>query len=305
MTLIWAERRRARIDRLCAGRGFRLDALRGLVRSPAAVTGAGIVGGFVLLALLGPLLAPHAAADVVPQLQRGLGPVAIPGPQPGIPLGADQFGRDFLSRMLLAARPTLLVCVAATLVGLLAGVAVGAAAGALGGWVDAVLMRGVDALLAIPGLLIAVAVAVLAVRPSAATVILAVGLVGVPVFARLARGSLVGQLRSDHVLAASTRGIPAGTVVLRHVLPGACGPVLVQIPQALAMALLDVAVLSFLGLGDSDPGRADWGTLLAQAQDHLDVRPMLAAAPAMALAVVALGATLLGESLRLVLERGR
>lgn len=306
MTMIWVERRTARIDRLSTGHSLSVDALRGLVHNPAAIIGAGILGAFTLLALLAPLLAPHGAAEVIPQLQRELRVDVIPGPRAGFLLGSDQLGRDFLSRMLMAARQTLVIGAAATALALVLGTAVGAAAGACGGWADALLMRSTDALLAIPGLLLAVAIALLAARPSAATVIVAVGLVGVPVFARLMRGALVAQRTSDHVLAATTRGIPVGALVVRHVLPGALGPVFVQVPLTAAAVLLDVAALSFLGLGDTDPGRAEWGSMLAQAQSYLDVRPALAVGPAVAIILVALGCTLLGESLRAALDtRGR
>lgn len=306
MTMIWVERRTARIDRMCTGHSLSVEALRGLVRNPAAITGVVILTAFLLLALLAPLLAPHGAAEVIPQLQREMRPDLIPGPRAGFLLGSDQLGRDFLSRMLLAARQTLVVGAAATGLALVLGTAIGAAAGAFGGWADTLLMRGTDALLAIPGLLLAIAVALLAARPSAVTVIVAVGLVGVPVFARLMRGALVAQRASDHVLAATTRGIPPRAVVVRHVLPGALGPVFVQVPMTAAAVLLDVAALSFLGLGDVDPGRAEWASMLAQAQPFLDVRPALAVGPAVAIVLVALGCTLLGESLRSALDtRGR
>ncbi|HVL83164.1 MAG TPA: ABC transporter permease [Pseudonocardia sp.] len=306
MATTWLERRRSRIDGLAQGRSLGAEALRRLRRNPVAITGAVIIGAFVIVAVLAPLLAPHGAAEAFPELQENLRPGRIPGPQEGFPLGSDQLGRDFLSRMILAARQTLLVGVLATLIGLVIGLVIGTLAGAFGGWVDTLLMRVTDVLLAIPSLLLAISVAALAASPSQTTVIIAVSAVAVPIFARLLRGSMLAQRESDHVVAATALGVKRRAVVLRHMLPNAVGPVIVQATLTLATAILDAAALSFLGLGDADPGRAEWGLMLAQAQAYLDVRPALALYPAIAIIVVALGFTLLGESLREALDpKGR
>jgi peptide/nickel transport system permease protein len=306
VTTTWAERRRARIDDLAGGRSLSSEAFRRLRHDPMAITGAVIVGVFVIVAAFAPLIAPHGAAESFPQLQENLRPGSIPGPQDGFPLGSDQLGRDFLSRLILAAQQTLLVGVLATLIGLAAGIVIGTVAGALGGWADTLLMRITDVLLAIPSLLLAVSVAALAASPSQTTVIVAVAIVGVPIFARLLRGSMLAQRESDHVVAATALGVKRSAVVLRHMLPNAIGPVIVQATLTLATAILDAAALSFLGLGDADPARAEWGLMLAQAQTYLDVRPALAFFPAAAIILVALGFTLLGESLREALDpKGR
>ena len=306
MITTWARRRKDRIDDLAAGRSLTSEALARLRHDPVAITGAVLVGAFVVIAVLSPILAPHGPAETFPELQRDLRPGNIPGPRPGFPLGSDQLGRDFFSRMILASPRTLLVGVFATLIGVAAGIVIGTVAGAFGGWVDTLLMRITDVLLAIPSLLLAISVAALAASPSQTTVIIAVAIVGVPIFARLLRGSLLAQRHSDHVVAATALGVRRPAVVLRHMLPNAIGPVIVQATLALATAILDAAALSFLGLGDTDPARAEWGLMLAQAQAYLDVRPALAFFPAVAIIAVALGFTLLGESLREVLDpKGR
>jgi peptide/nickel transport system permease protein len=302
MTTAWAQRRKDRIDDLAGGRSLTSEALRRLRRDPVALVGGVIVGLFVLVALFSSVLAPHGAAETFPQLQENLRPGSIPGAQEGFPLGSDQLGRDFLSRMVLASQQTLLVGVLATLIGLVVGIVIGTIAGAFGGWVDTVLMRITDVLLAVPSLLLAISVAALAASPSQTTVIIAVAIVGVPIFARLLRGSMLSQRNSDHVVAATALGVKRPAVVLRHMLPNAIGPVIVQATLTLATAILDAAALSFLGLGDADPGRAEWGLMLAQAQTYLDVRPALAFYPAFAIIVVALGFTLLGEALREALD---
>jgi peptide/nickel transport system permease protein len=256
------------------------------------------VGLFLLVAVLAPWLAPHDPFVTFPELKAQLRADDIPGPQPGFPLGSDEFGRDLLSRLIAGSTQSLLVGVVATAIGLAAGMVVGGVAGAVGGWVDTVLMRLTDIMLSVPGLLLAISIAALAGRPSQATVILAVALVSVPVFARLLRGAMLAQRHSEHVLAATALGVRRRTIVARHMLPNSLGPVIVQATLTLATSILDAAALSFLGLGDPDPARAEWGVMLGNAQRYLDVRPELAFWPAGAIIAVALGFTLLGEGLR-------
>ena len=135
------------------------------------------------------------------------------------------------------------------------------------------------------------------------SVLLAVSMIGVPIFARLLRGSMLTQRSSDHVLAATSLGVRRGAIVFRHMLPNSLAPVIVQATLTLATAILEAAALSFLGLGDPDPSRAEWGLMLGKASHQfLDIRPELAYYPAIAIIIVALGFTLLGESLREALD---
>lgn len=298
--------RRRRVDALARLAGPDAGAWRRLAHDPAAVTGAVIVVAFVVLALVAPWVAPHDPHVVFDALRAQLRADAIPGAQPGFPLGSDELGRDLLSRLIHGARQSLLVGVLATTTGLAAGLVVGGVAGAMGGWVDTVLMRLTDVLLSVPGLLLAISIAALAGRPSQWTVIIAVGTVGVPVFARLLRGAMLAQRHSEHVVAATALGLHRRTIVFGHLLPNSVGPVIVQATLMLATSIIDAAALSYLGLGDTDPARAEWGLMLGNAQRYLDVRPELAFYPAAAIVVAALGFTLLGESLREVLDpRGR
>jgi peptide/nickel transport system permease protein len=307
MTIL-QRRRRDRIDALAGvgagdgGQSLLAEAGSRLRRNPVALVGAGIIVVFLLVAVFAPLLAPHGAEESFEQLRAALRPDAIPRAMPGFPLGSDQNGRDELSRMILASQQTLLVGVLATLFGLVAGMLIGMLAGAFGGWLDAVLMRLTDVLLAFPSLLLAISVAALATRASQTTVIIAVAVVSVPVFARLLRGAMLAQRSADYVLAATALGVRRRDVVLRHMLPNSVGPVIVQATLVLASSILDAAALSFLGLGDADPGRAEWGLMLATAQGFIDVRPELAFYPAAAIIVVALGFTLFGEALREALD---
>jgi len=298
-----AEYKKERLDKLAAASadtgGVSLwgDALRRLSRNPVAIIGAVIIGLFILLAIFAPLLTGHDPyARQLIEVRANSG--EIPGPQPGFPLGVDQEGRDFLARLIIASRQTLLVGVFATLIGLAIGTVIGSLAGAFGGWVDTLAMRFVDIMLAIPSLLLAISLVAMVQHPNQWTIIIAVAIVQTPIFARLLRGTMLAQRESDHVLAARALGVRRHSIVLRHMLPNAMSPVIVQATLALATSILDAAALSFLGLGDPNPDRAEWGLMLAQAQRFLDASKILAIWPAVAIILVALGFTLLGESMR-------
>ncbi|RZS44967.1 peptide/nickel transport system permease protein [Herbihabitans rhizosphaerae] len=304
MTTIMPKRRKDKVDELAkaAGTSLTAQAFKRMRRSPVAITGAVIVALFLLMAIFAPLLTPKDPYFRYPELFTIKTPNFIPGSMPGFLFGSDEFGRDFFSRVLVASQQTLLVGVLATLIGLSIGMVIGGLAGAFGGWVDTVLMRLVDVMLSVPSLLLAISIAALAAQPSQWTVIIAVSIVTVPIFARLLRGAMLAQRSSDHVLAATAVGIRRRTIVLRHMLPNSMGPVLVQATLTLATAILEAAALSFLGLGDPDTDRAEWGLMLANAQRYLEVRPELAFYPAIAIIIVALGFTLLGESMREALD---
>lgn len=273
-----------------------------LRREPVFLIGATITVLFILLAIFSPWIAPHdpAARLLIDQVRQQSNP--IPGPQPGFPLGADNVGRDLLSRLLVGARQTLIVGVFATLFGLIGGLTLGILAGAIGGWVDATVMRAVDVLLSIPSLLLAVSIAALASRPSQWTVIIAIAVVQVPIFARLLRGSMLAQRSSDHVLAARSLGVRRKAIVFRHMLPNSLSPVIVQATLVVATAIIDAAALSFLGLGNPDDSKPEWGAMLGTSQRYIYDNPQLAFYPALCIVLVALGFTLMGESLRQALD---
>lgn len=284
------------------------DALRRLRRSPAAIVGAAIVVTFVVIAIVGPLLVPH---DPIAQTWRGEiseARGAFPGPRAENWLGVDHLGRDEFSRLIVGARQTLIVGVVSTLLGLAVGVLVGGIAGAaagLGGragrWIDSFIMRIVDMLLAVPSLLLAVSIAAL-LGQSLATVMIAIGLVSVPIFARLLRGAMLAQSESEYVTAAVALGVPQWKIAWSHLLPNSVGPVIVQATLTLATAIIEAAALSFLGLGNADAAIPEWGVMLADAQRYLSVRPEWAIYPSVGIIVIALGFTLLGESMREALD---
>src|SRR5690606_497925 len=275
------------------------QAFRRMRTSPIAILGAVIVLAFVLVALLAPWLAPYPAqATPGRDLIR---PTMIPGPSAEFPLGLDRFGSDVLSQLIWGARASLVIGVVSTLLGLAGGVAVGLLAGAFGGWVDTAVMRFVDLMLAIPSLLLAVSIAAIAGQNNT-SIIIAIGVVQIPIFARLLRGSMLAQRKEDYVLAARSLGLTRGTVTMSHVLPNSLGPVIVQATLVLATAVIEAAALSFLGLGGGRPTEAEWGRMLTGAQAELSIAPRLALLPGLCISITALGFTLLGESLREALD---
>ena len=301
--------RRQRIDELAAragqvpegegGLSLTKSAFRRLRCDPVAILGAVIVLVFLFVAAFAPWLAPR---DPLAQtLLSEVRPGSIPGPQEGFPLGVDQLGRDLLSRLVYGSRQSLLIGVVSTVLGAVVGMALGVLAGAFGGRVDTVVMRFVDIILSIPSLLMAISISVLLGQNQYALMI-AIAVTQVPVFARLLRGSMLAQRGSDYVLAARALGVKRGRIVFGHVLPNSLSPAIVQGTLSLATAIIEAAALSFLGLGDPDIARPEWGAMLSTAQDFLSIRPGLAVWPAVCIIVVALGFTLLGESLREALD---
>jgi peptide/nickel transport system permease protein len=282
-----------------SGSGRWSEAFRRLRRNPIAILGAVLVLAFLLVAIFAPLLAGHNPNDQL--LLDEVRPGSAPGPRPGFPLGADQLGRDELSRLLYGSRQSLLVGVVSTLLGLSVGLVLGGLAGAFGGRIDNVLMRVTDLMLSIPGLLTAITISVI-LGQSLISVMIAIAVVNVPIFARLLRGAMLSQRESDYVMAARSIGLRRRTVVLSHIVPNSLGPVIVQATLTLATSIIDAAALSFLGLGNPDDTRPEWGQMLSDAQNLLGTRPALAFYPCIAIVLAALGFTLLGESLREALD---
>ncbi|MGH8774437.1 MAG: ABC transporter permease [Jiangellaceae bacterium] len=281
------------------GGSLRRDAWRRLRRDPVAIVGFGLIAFFILVAIFAPWIAPYAPEDLP---GRGtVTPTTIPGPSADHWFGLDNLGRDEFSRVVFGARQSLLVGVVALLFGMLGGLGLGLLAGAFGGKVDTFIMRVVDVMLSIPGLLMAIAIAAL-LGASLLSVMIAIGVVNIPIFARLLRGQMLAQRESDYVLAASSLGVRRRSIVLGHVLPNSLSPVIVQATLTLATAIIEAAGLSFLGLGSPDPGVPEWGRMLADTQRFLASAPHLAFFPGIAIVMAALGFTLLGERLREALD---
>lgn len=274
-------------------------AFRRLRRNPSAIIGAAIMLAFVLVAVLAPLIAGYEPGRPIPN--SGITPSSVPGPSPEHPWGLDSTGADLLTQIVFGARQSLVIGVVSTAIGFVVGAALGLLAGGIGGTVDVLVMRVVDIMLSIPSLLLAVSVAAV-LGQSRTSVMIAIGVAQVPIFARLLRGSLLQQRAADYVLASFSIGLRRRTVVMNHMLPNALGPVIVQATLTLATAIIEVAALSYLGLGDPNPSVAEWGRMLVKAQPRLDSDPHLALLPGTAIAVTAFGFTLFGEALREALD---
>jgi len=252
-----------------------------------------IVTMLVLVAIFAPVLSPYDPTAIDPR-------ASFQPPSAEHWLGTDQLGRDLLSRLIHGARWTLGASLLAT-VGIVAiGVAVGMVAGYFGGLVDDILMRLVDVLLAFPGILLAIGLVTLT-GPGVGPVVLASAVFGVPVFARLARGSAISIKQRAYIEAAAGLGARNGRVMLKHVLPAIVPPVLVFATLRSGSTLLIASGLSFLGLGIRAPA-PEWGGMLNEAQLYLAVQPLMAFAPGIAITLAVLGFNLLGDGLRDVLD---
>ncbi|MEJ7831795.1 MAG: ABC transporter permease [Nocardioides sp.] len=279
---------------------------RRLRRNPTAIAGALIVLAFVVLAVIAPLLTPYEPATS--EWAGQITPTDVPGPSADHRWGLDSYGSDMFTQMVFGARQSLLYGVVSTIIGLAFGALLGVVAGGFGSVggrfgraVDTLVMRLVDILLSVPSLLLAVSIAAI-LGKNAYAIVIAIGAAQIPIFARLLRGSMLSQGRSDYVLAASALGIHKRKIVTGHVLPNSIGPTIVQATLNLATAIIEVAALSYLGLGEGEPAVAEWGRMLVAAQDRFEADPQLALLPGTAIAITALGFTLFGEALREALD---
>lgn len=279
--------------------GLWRDAWWRLVRNPGAIAGGVLLLVFIGIALFAPVIAPFGPD------QRVGGLAAVPpGPSPGHLFGLDEQGRDVFSRVVYGARFSLAVGIVSVAVGLSGGLALGAVAGAAGGILDTVIMRLADILLAIPSLLLAIGLVTLLGR-GLAQVMVAVGIAGVPIFARLLRGTMLGIRESDYVQAARSLGASRRRLLLTHILPNSITPVIVQATLAMATAIIDVAGLSFLGLGPADPALPEWGKILADNVNRMQSSPHLVFFPGFAIVLSVLAVNLIGDGLREAIDPRR
>ncbi len=273
-----------------ASRGLWRDALSRLFRNGPAILGLVFIAIFVAGAVLAPIIAPFDPTVGTLALSRQ-------GPNLTHLMGTDLLGRDEFSRVLYGARISLVVGVVAVAFGLVFGTAIGAIAGGVGGKVDTVLMRVTDVLLAVPGILLAIGI-VAWLGQGQIQIMLAVGISYAPIFARLLRGSLLALREADFATAARAEGATPARILLRHLMPNALTPLIVQATLALATAIIDVAGLGFLGLGPGDPRAPEWGEMLTDSARFLQNAPYLILFPGAAIVISAIGFNLLGDGLR-------
>ena len=269
-------------------------AVRRLRRDPLFWIGGVLFGAVLLVALFADLLASQPP-------DRRVGP-AREAPTAAHVLGTDGNGYDVWSRLAHGARTSLLTGLCAVALALCLGVPMGAVSGWAGGLVDSALMRGTDVMLAFPSVLLAIVIAAAAGGGTAWTLVLAVGAVQVPIFARQVRASVLQAKQEDWVVACRATGIPPGRTLFRHVLPNCLAPITVLATLGIGSAILSAAGLSWLGLGP-DPTAAEWGVMLQDGFKFVrDREQWIVVPPGLAIAITVLGFNLLGDALRSALD---
>jgi len=266
---------------------------RALARNRTFVVGAGIVALIALAALAAPLLAPHDPG------RMNLGDKLRP-PGADYLLGTDRFGRDLLSRVLFGARISLAIGLQTATAAAVLGIALGAVAGYAGGWFDNLVMRTLDVPLAFPYILLAIVV-VATLGPGLVNAMIAIVVVGIPYFARIARGAILTVKEQEYVRAAEMAGASHARILVSEILPNMTAPLIVTYTIYIGWMILQAASLSFLGLG-AQPPTPEWGAMLSESRQLVQIAPHAAIVPGTAILLVVLAFNMMGDGLRDVLD---
>ncbi|MBU2610637.1 MAG: ABC transporter permease [Chloroflexi bacterium] len=280
---------------------------RRLFRRKSAIMGLVILGLLVLVALTAQWIAPYDPYKVLigvePVKQRQspcIHLLGCPEDQPQHIMGIDGNVRDQFSRLLYGARLSLMVGFSTVTFAIIIGTLLGALGGYLGGWVENVIMRVMDVLLAFPSLLLAIAI-VTVLGPGLINALLAIGIVSIPAYARVVRASVLSVREMEYVSAARSLGGSTFQILFRHIMPNALTPLIVQGTLGIASAILDAAALSFLGLG-AQPPTPEWGSMLGSERNQVFTAPHLVFYPGLAIMLTVLSFNLLGDGLRDALD---
>ena len=271
----------------------RYKAARQLARRPAAIAALAVVLGFIVAAVAAPRLAPYDPNAIDYRALRKPPSVAHR-------LGTDEVGRDVLSRLLWGARASLLAGVIPVAIAVALSVPLGLLSGYVGGWIDGLIMRINDAMLSIPFLIVAIALAAF-LGPGLGNAMIAIGIAALPTFVRLVRGTVLAIKTEEYVEAAQALGCSQPRVALRHILPNTLPPLFVQVSITVAAAIIAEASLSFLGLGQQPPAPS-WGSMLNAAQRYLSQAPWMALYPGLMIFGIVMALNVLGDGLRDVLD---
>ncbi|WP_129688162.1 nickel transporter permease [Gottfriedia acidiceleris] len=262
-------------------------------KNKLALVGGYIVLFYILVAIFAPLISPKDpfAIDLMNKLQT---------PSLEHWMGTDDKGRDILSRIIYGSRLSISVGFISVLFGAIFGITLGLLAGYYGKWVDTIIMRVVDVLLAFPGILLALAI-ISALGPSLINVMVAVGIFSIPTFARIVRGSTLSVRKLEYIDAIRSLGATDATIIFKHIFPNILSPIIVQATLKLATAILSAAGLSYLGLG-AQPPSPEWGAMLSSGRDYLFTAPHIALFPGIAISTLVLGFNIFGDGLRDALD---
>ncbi|MCL1936282.1 MAG: ABC transporter permease [Defluviitaleaceae bacterium] len=263
------------------------------IANKQVIVGSSIIFAFILIAIFAPLIAPENPLQIAVQRR-------LQGPSSYNLLGTDELGRDVLSRLIFGTRISLVVGVMATVFGGILGVALGIISGYYGGKTDSIIMRFMDVLLALPGILLALAI-VAVLGSSTTNTIIAVSIFAVPGFARIVRGSVLSVKKLEYIEAIRAIGAGDFRIITKHILPNVLSPIIVQSTLYVASAIVIAASLSFLGMG-TQPPTPEWGTMLANGREFLRQAPHLTMYPGIMILLVVLGFNLIGDGLRDSLE---
>jgi len=280
------------------------DAIRHLLQKRSAVIGMLILLALALVAIFAPAIAPYDPEQQLIGIEQGLKKRSPPcihalgcsTEQPQHIFGVDANFRDFFSRVVYGSRLSLQVGFASVTFAIVVGTALGAVAGFVGGWLDNVIMRLMDVLLAFPALILAIAIVTM-LGPGLINALIAIGIVTIPHYARVIRSSVLSVKEQDFILADRALGVPPARILLRDVLPNSITPLIVQGTLGIGTAIVEVAALSFLGLG-AQPPTPEWGLMVSAERNQIFTAPFLVLIPGVAIALVVLGFNLLGDGLQ-------
>jgi len=280
------------------------EAVRRLVHHRSAIIGMAILGFMLILAIFAEQIAPYNPTQILRDVDRRDPPcihlLGCPEDQPQHLFGIDGNSRDLLSRVIYGSRLSLQVGLSTVGFAIIIGGIIGAIAGFVGGWVDDVLMRSMDVLMAFPSLLLAIAI-VSVLGTGLINALLAIGIVSIPRFARLVRSTVISVKELEYVVAARSMGAKQNRILFSHIIPNSLTPLIVQATLGIATAILDAAALSFLGLG-AEPPRPEWGLMLGEERNSIFNAPHLVFFPGAAIMLTVLGFNLLGDGLRDALD---
>jgi peptide/nickel transport system permease protein len=270
------------------------DAARRFVRHPVGMTGAALVTLLIFTALFGPSLAPHNPNDFVDFSAR------FSGPTIDYPMGLDDFGRDIFSRIIYGAQVSLRVGIIAVGIAAAAGTFLGMIAGFSGRMLDEIIMRLMDILFAFPPILLAIAI-MAALGKGVTNAMIAIGIVYIPIFARIARGATLSIKEEDFILASRAIGADDGHIIRAHIFPNIVSPIIVEITLSLSFAILAEAALSFFGLGTQIPDPS-WGRMLKEGQTYYQQSIWMSIFPGLAIMLTVMGFNFLGDGVRDALD---